>query len=60
MVNILEINGKVFIRETKTIKNKNMISDKIQWTNLSSRTEMTEEEVSDLENKSMKIILYEE
>lgn len=60
MVNILEINGKVFIRETKTIKNKNMISDKIQWTNLSSRTEMTEEEVSDLENKSIKIILSEE
>lgn len=60
MVNILEINGKVFIRETKTIKNKNMISDKIEWTNLSSRTEMTEEEVSDLENKSIKIILSEE
>lgn len=37
-----------------------MISDKIQWTNLSSRTEMTEEEVSDLENKSIKIILSEE
>lgn len=34
VVNIVEINGKVLIRGTKTIKNKNMISDKIHWTNL--------------------------
>ena len=59
-VNILEINGMILIKETKTIKNKNTISDKIHWTNFNSRTEVTEEEISDLENKSIKIILSEE